>query len=284
MPGIHRMKTELTSWASRAWEKNLWNFLRFGLIPGKVVSRVLPNREQPNILCICIPKAGTHLLERILCLHPHLYRKLLPTINNSNIHRWGGFPTLLKSQKPGQILFAHLNFSKEYLSEIKSLNTKAILLIRDPRDIVISQAFYVAKNKKHHLHDQFVGRDLRTQIKLATAGIPGRGYPSIGERLAHYAGWLESSVCHILRFEDLRSDDKVKQHETIRALFMYLQSEISDEEIHMIRRRMVTHASPTFRRGTVGQWRDHFDTELEIFFNEVAGDMLTKYDYPRDYK
>lgn len=272
-------KAGLTSQILLTWEKNRWNLQRFGLSPEKVKNRIFGNRDRPRILCICIPKAGTHLLERVLCLHPHFYRKLLPTVNDGNIHRWGGFADLLNSQKPGQILFAHLNFSEEYLNEAKLLNTKVFLLIRDPRDVVVSQAFYVARNKKHYLHDLFVGQDVKTQIMLATAGIPERGYPSIGNRLAKYVGWLESPVCHIIRFEDLRSNEEKRQYKTVQALFEHLKSTIDNQGSQAITQQMITRASPTFRHGMVGQWREYFDSELESFFNDVAGNMLIKYGY-----
>jgi hypothetical protein len=33
-------------------------------------------------------------------------------------------------------------------------------------------------------------------------------------------------------------------------------------------------ASQTFRKGTIGAWREHFDMELKHLFHKLAGDYL----------
>jgi len=42
-----------------------WDLERFGLTPGKLVAHVI-NRTEPRVVVISVPKAGTHLVERIL--------------------------------------------------------------------------------------------------------------------------------------------------------------------------------------------------------------------------
>src|SRR2546427_9566314 len=113
-----------------------WTFERFGLTPGKLARRVA-DTGAPRVFCISIPKAGTHLLERALCLHPRLYRKLLPTFNDNNIRRWGGLGTVLAKLRPGQILISHLHFRPEYRSLLHAGGIRCIFLIRDPRDIIV---------------------------------------------------------------------------------------------------------------------------------------------------
>jgi len=56
---------------AEAAARHAWTFRRFGLSPRKLVARI-GNRTEPPILCVSLPKAGTHLLERALCLHPRL--------------------------------------------------------------------------------------------------------------------------------------------------------------------------------------------------------------------
>src|SRR5207237_5238920 len=90
-----------------------WTLRRFGLTPGKLVRRA-SDRDAPRVFCVSIPKAGTHLLERALCLHPRLYRKLLPTVADDNIGRWCGFDNLLRRIRPGEVVASHLRFAPAY--------------------------------------------------------------------------------------------------------------------------------------------------------------------------
>lgn len=68
------------NYLSRCIDKLAWDFERFGLTPSKLLARV-NNSNSPKIFITSIPKCGTHLLERAVCLLPRYFRKSLPTIN-----------------------------------------------------------------------------------------------------------------------------------------------------------------------------------------------------------
>ncbi|GAH00802.1 unnamed protein product [marine sediment metagenome] len=36
-------------------------------------------------MCVSLPKSGTHLLERALCLHPNVYRKFIGTLEDRRL-------------------------------------------------------------------------------------------------------------------------------------------------------------------------------------------------------
>ncbi len=135
---------------NRIISNQYWNLQRFGFTPKTIGKRFQKNG--PLVFCTCIPKSGTHLLERILCQHPILYRKLLPTINNYNIRKYGNLEALIKSMKPCQILMSHVKHSEINRQVLEKINLKTIFLFRDPRDILVSRAFFILKRKKHYLH------------------------------------------------------------------------------------------------------------------------------------
>ena len=85
------------AWVSR----QAWTLERFGLSPGKLPKR-LSDQGAPRVFCVSIPKSGTHLLERALCLHPALYRKLVPTISGANVAKFGGLPLWPGESVPGR--------------------------------------------------------------------------------------------------------------------------------------------------------------------------------------
>ncbi len=258
-----------------------WTFERFGLSPAKLRYRA-HDSDAPRILCVSIPKAGTHLLERALCLHPKLYRKLVPTVSEENVDRWKGVPGLLAKLRPGQVAASHLPFRSEYPEVIARNGVRPIFLIRDPRDIVVSQVHYVSKRTDHRFHALFDGLpDVKERLRLAIAGDPEHNVVSIGDRLDYFAGWLDAAL--VVRFEDLvgpdGGGDRDRQAATLRSIYDFLGIDVDGHALARIGDRLFSADSPTFRSGVIGGWRRSFDQELEALFDRTAGDRIRPYGY-----
>jgi Sulfotransferase domain len=272
----------MTSRVAGPIARGRWTAQRFGLSPAKSRYRVA-NPGAPKVLCVSIPKSGTHLLERALCLHPKLYRKVLPTISDETIGKYGELEGLVDRLRSGQVIVSHLRYDARYPRVLQRRMVRGLFLIRDPHDVVVSQVHYVTKTPNHRHHDVFLSRpDLRDRLALAIAGDPLRGVASIRERLDAYAGWLDSD-CLVVRFEDLvgpegggSANDQVR---TMRSIFDHLWLHADWELIESVCRNVFSAASPTFRSGAIGQWRNSFDPELEALLGDVAGDALARYGY-----
>ena len=151
----------------RGW----WTLERFGLSPAKL-GRRLTTHDGPRVFCITVPKAGTHLLERALCLHPALARKLLPTVRSNNVARLGGLEGIARGLRPGQVAMSHLHHTPDHAEILSREGLVTIFLIRDPRDIVVSEAVYLAHgDRRHRLHPMFASQpDAKDRI-LAAKGL-----------------------------------------------------------------------------------------------------------------
>jgi hypothetical protein len=266
-----------------AWvERQQWTLERFGLTPSKLPTRAFGG-HRPRVFCVSIPKAGTHLLERALCLHPGLYRKLLPTISQQNIARVGGFDGLLGKVRPGQIIVSHMRHEPGYVEALREHRVRSLFLIRDPRAIVVSQIHYVIARKDHRHHALFASIPTASErLRVAIAGDPEHGVASIGERLDAFEGWLTSDAL-VVRFEDLvgpaGGGDAEAQARTVRAIEDHLGIAVPDERFRAICASLFSAASPTFRQGSVQRWRASFDDELDALLRSVAGEALTRYGY-----
>lgn len=241
------------------------------------------NRTEPKVLCVSLPKAGTHLLERALCLHPRLYRKFIPTLSETTLNRWDDFDDLLGSIRPGQVVLSHLGFEPAYRRWLTERQVKCVFLIREPRDIVVSQSFYIAGKRKHPLHRLFADQPgLKERLKIAIQGDAAHGLESVGQRLAQFAGWLEASDL-VIRFEDLVGPANIRdnglQRATLRSLYHAIGLSPEEKFFDGLTEQLVSSVSPTFRTGKTGQWRAHFDAELEELFLRVAGSQLARYGY-----
>src|SRR2546427_9474244 len=210
-----------------------WTLERFGFTPAKLARRAAPGKG-PKVFCVSVPKAGTHLLERALCLHPQLYRKLLPTIRSNNLERHGGIERVVARLKPGQLAMSHLHFDPTADELFGRSGVGSVFLIRDPRDMVVSEAFYlVSGDTRHRLHRMFAEQaTMKDRIMLLLRGDPEHGVVATGRKLERYAGWLDSQAL-VVRFEDLvgaagGGDDDARTL-ALRAVFEHLGLASDDE-------------------------------------------------------
>lgn len=254
----------------------VWDLQRFGLTPSKLSAR-LSNQNEPRVLLISVPKAGTHLLERALCLHPRLYRRLVPTLHSENLGQYGGLDRLLVTSKPGQLLVSHLHHSPERMRLAEAHGIHCIFIIRDPRDIVLSRANYVARSKRHPYHFLFAGKNLGERVRLAILGDSRTGYMGIRQRLQDFSGWMDTSI-HVVRFEQLVSAEN-RLH-VLRNLYDFLGMPVGQDLLSSIGGTLVSSASPTFRKGSVGEWQRIFDEEINSLFEQAVGQaLMARYGY-----
>lgn len=253
----------------------IWDLERFGMTLDKLLNRCTLH-EVPRIVVVSIPKAGTHLIERVLCLHPYLYRRFLPTLHPNNVNKFGGLESILRKTKPGQVIITHLHYSKDYEVLLNVLKVKSIFMIRDPRDVVVSEAFYMKKSKKHPYHSFAKELSLKECLYRSIMGDPNHGYPSINQTLAWFSGWLHSKT-FVVRFEDVV--DEKKRKNLLRELFEYLEVDLQVNFLEKMYKQVVSPVSPTFRKGRSGAWQKYLKGDLYDLFLENAGQWIDFYGY-----
>ena len=118
---------------------------------------------------------------------------------------------------------------------------------------------------------------------LLLRGDRDRGVVPTATKLERYAGWLDSGAL-VVRFEDLVGSAgggaDAARDATLRSIFEHLGAEVDDALVAGIGRRLFSSKSPTFHRGAIGQWRTHFDPEIEAAFAGTVGeDLMGRYGY-----
>jgi len=269
--------------AAGTWvARQRWTLERFGLSPAKLPRRA-GGGGTPRVFCVSIPKSGTHLLERALCLHPALYRKLVPTVSGENLERLGGLERLAGRMRPGQVVVSHLRHSDEAERTLARAGVRGLFMIRHPRDILVSQIHYATSRADHRTHDLFASLpDERARLRAAIVGDPGRGLPSIAQRLGYFRGWLSSGFL-VVRFEDLvgaaGGGDTERQRDLLRGIFEHAGVDASGPVLDHVARRLFSSDSPTFRSGQVGSSEQFFDAELDELLRSTVGDGALPYGY-----
>ena len=237
------------------------------------------------------PKSGLHwvalMLEPVATLMPAsngllslpwsgMFRGNSWTTERMPLERWAYIVGLLQ---PGHSLYAHCGYSEEVSEYLRLLGVAHIFIYRDPRDVVVSQAYHVLADDDDNFHhpDKELYREIKKRdgmegvIRACIEGVDK--YPGVMERWEQYAGWLGAEWVHKVRFEDMVRDSIAAASGILAyglrhtAHIFGMKLAVDKKRFGQIARTMVAfgnmvHRSPTFRKGEVGDWREYFTPEL----------------------
>ena len=192
----------------------------------------------------------------------------------------------LKNVGLGEVAVGHVPYSEQFSNIIDSFGFKRILIIRDPRDIVVSHAHYVSSNKDHFLYRYYQSLPNSNQrIKFSMTGgyVRGVGYlESINSRALSLEGWMRKEETLILKFESLVGPEgggsRELQWQEIFRLCNFLEIEVTQDQVA---RSISTlfGGTRTFRKGLIGGWKEELNPGHINLFNQLTGDLLNRWSY-----
>lgn len=267
----------------------------------RAIARTVLVAEPPKVLANSMPKAGTHLLTQLLGGVDRLWFSGLHVIDK-NFRNDGdltaddegpidpeAFAKRMRTIRNGQFVTAHLTAQPAAIAVLDELGFRRILMIRDPRDIAVSMAFYLSTNQRLHTYERFAVRMTTPEQRLMATitGLPREGQDrsilSIGDRLRRYRPWLDDPQTCVVRFEELvgakggGSDEA--QFDAVRRVLRQCNRDSSDAVVTALARSVFATHSKTFRRGAIATWPEHFTDEHRAAFDSIAGDDLAAFGY-----
>lgn len=244
-------------------------------------------RAGVRVFANSVPKAGTHLLLRPLSLAP----VIAPRFRRHVDEKTPRLQRRLAHIHRGQVLTGHLFWSADREQLLDQQNIRTFLMIRDPRDIAVSGVNYITKKARYHRLTPYY-RSLATDSERLLAQIQGisgsrlpDGLPSLplAKQIRDYLGWLHAANCLLVRFEDLigpaGGGDRDRQHDTVRKILAHLGLTLRADEVEKIADAVFYPGSHTFRKGQIGDWKNHFTPVHEQAFADSAGDLLEQLGY-----
>ncbi|MFQ5576022.1 MAG: hypothetical protein ACE5G8_03435 [Anaerolineae bacterium] len=270
--------------------------------------------QKPKVFINSLPKAGTHLLLSVLRLlpgfafrRPILSRKLrrhplnyllfrqpetcLVGIGQPGRVKLAVLRRIIGRLPPGGFLMGHVPFQQGVQGVLQDAGARTLLMLRDPRDVVVSQVHYVLGKRSHFLHRHF--RALPSGEERLLAAICGTGGEpdapqslGIAQKLTLILGWQGVDSVLSLRFEDVigpqGGGDAAAQQTAILALGRHLGLGLSRAEAGEIGRRAFGRGG-TYRQGQIGGWRACFGPRVKTAFKAQAGEQLIQMGYEQDF-
>jgi hypothetical protein len=258
----------------------------------RFASMPTPDEGWPILLGISFPKSGTHLLDQVL-LGFSRFAPFSRRLRSFYAEYEGDSgrkrpPELalawLDSLRPRDVVSAHLFARPEVVARAIGRGFVSYFIFRDPRDVVVSHAFYVSDMEAGHVHHEYYTSlpDLDSRLK---ASILGRAdidveFPDVAARFAPYAEWLDLPQVLKIRFEDLVID----RPRTLGVILDHLLAHVPlparrEAALEALESAVDPRRSPTFRSGRTGEWKKYFKPEHVRLFKSVAGDLLIRLGY-----
>jgi hypothetical protein len=270
----------------------------------KTAGEQSPARIQlkPKIYICSFPKSGTHLLWSILKQYGRPAMEDRPWCgtfaDNSWTTRWTDpekFYGRASLMQPETWCKGHAGHKPEYEDFLQKMGVSMVFALRDLRDVVVSQSYHcVADSDAQFAHPDKEHFRAMTHDERITAIIAGDDkFEGIFERWELYAPWLDVDWVYPVKFEDMIA----KPVETTAAMLNYVLTrpakyygvplELEWEYLMEEAREVVgaiyeTDKSPTFRKGTSGQWREEFTQEHIDLFKSLDNGWLIKLGYEQD--
>ena len=249
------------------------------LSPRRISSRF----NGPTVIANGIPKSGTHLAVKCLTM--------FPSLSYSGLHYTAGAVDIksmklhLRRTGKGRFMAAHLYWSQECASLLEEKGVKNILIIRDPRDIIVSNIFFTLRKKSLGWHEYFSELpDMDARVRTFIEGLSGDRYlASIRQHFDLYVPWVDRSGSLLVRFEDLigpnGGGDAAAQRETIAKIARHIGQPLDDGEVERIALNTFSTKSVTFRKGSIGGWKEHFSRENSDLFDKLHGEYFSRFGY-----
>jgi len=265
-----------------------------------------------RIVANSIPKSGTNLLARLLTLlgfeqtsemgiRSRLVagpfapaRKLLRARSKEKVtigvtspqridRRW--LQRRLSRVDDRQFVTAHCVYSPELASLIAEERMRVVCILRDPRDVAVSQMHHIKHRDEHFAHEAFLklpSDHERLLHSIRGGELGGRRLQSLDERYRQFLGWQDAEGAMMVKFEDLvgpRGGGSAEaQRRTVEQVARHVGLE-PDERLMRTVEENIFGESKTFRKGQIGGWREEFSEEHARAAREIAGPLLVELGY-----
>lgn len=199
--------------------------------------------------------------------------------------------------QPGDVVHGHDWYTPELKKILEGEAIKVILMVRDPRDQLISRMFHVKRSPRHSWHERVQQMDEDAALMLCIEG--GEGLPGTDKMIALTQTWLQNNgqaLC--MKYEALLADPVPNFAQVLRYIGLEKDVDALAETIvernrferlamgkriwQSARKPGEANSNSHFRKGISGDWKNYMKPQHIERFKEVAGAQLIELGYEKD--
>jgi hypothetical protein len=190
------------------------------------------------------------------------------------------------SQVPeGCFITAHCVYTPELAGLFHEGGMKTVCILRDPRDVAVSQMHYLKQLKNHFAYEEYLALPSdreRLLVSIRGGELGGRRLQSLDERYGQFLGWERDGGAVMVKFEDLvgpgGGGSEEAQRLAVGRVAKHLGIPVDERTMGLVGENLFG-VGRTFRKGQVGGWREEFLEEHERAAGEVVGPLLVELGY-----
>ena len=180
---------------------------------------------------------------------------------------------------------AHCVYTPELAGLFQEGGLKTVCILRDPRDVAVSQMHYLKQLKNHFAHEEYMALPSdreRLLVSIRGAELGGRKLQSLAERYGRFLRWERDGGAVMVKFEDLvgpkGGGSEEAQQLAVERVATHLGLPVNERVVGLVGENLFG-SGRTFRKGQIGGWREEFEKEHERAVEEVAGPLLVEMGY-----
>ena len=238
-----------------------------------------------RVVHITLAKCGSQWVRDVLC-SPE-------AVNCSGIISSGAAFTLTRMGRfelpKGMFSGPIFNMNRVEWQGVKSTGDKALVVLRDPRDRLISHLFSVLYSHGAEVSVDF-DRSQLTEMKGDSERIT-RMIGEVAHLMRFYLTWAIDGAddAYIVRYETLVQDQRIEFGKIIDWLGWQVPGELLNSVIERLsfktrsgRNPGETDISSHYRRGIAGDWRNHFTRDHGRLWESLYPGFLTSICYEKN--
>ena len=197
---------------------------------------------------------------------------------------------ILTMLRNGKYAMGHVPYSNNLSMLLSKMVIKTFLILRDPRDVVISHAFFISKNPYNTSYKLYKHLSTHERIMTSIVGISeDKGFGikilNIKERIESLLPWMHFNNNCTVFFEKLVGPQGLgsldMQHQELTKISSHLGFNYSHQEIENLASK-IFGGTETFRKGEIGDWKNHMSDEHKDVCKKLIGQILIDLGYEKD--
>lgn len=228
-----------------------------------------------------IPKSGTHLLLQAVKGIPDV--EIVPPVIMGEFKKED---LDIHDLSINQFIYGHLFYSEKYEEIFKKHEVKQLLMIRDPRDVILSLYYYMFKVLPHHPVRRYAEKNELNKEEIINSLILGISdedflYEGTNKIITRFSSWMKNPDVLVLRYEEL--NDPAKQDKEFFKILFHLSEGNEARKysgiIESMKNNIIPEHSGTFRKGRSGEWETEFTNINKKVFHQNCQKLLTELGY-----